>query len=255
LRSVPGGTGDYKGEYGYLDEEHLRTAAKEFRDNGIRISFLNTSLLKFPYPGSVVARKRKENDEQRARRIKTEQERFDRRMDDLRKAINAAHILGCDRVRVFTFSRVEDPKSMWPRVVPIIEEMVAVAQKEKVRLLLENEASTNTGTTAEAAEFLKLIPSRWFGLNWDSLNGLPLGEQPFPDGYRFIPFDRLANVQIKGKTLLDYPEHLDWKVIFQAFDKDGYQDQFGLETHIFGEGQIQASHDSMKEILRILEEA
>jgi hypothetical protein len=34
--------------------------------------------------------------------------------------------------------------------------------------------------------------------------------------------------------------------------KDGYTGNFGLETHIFGEGQIQASHDSMKEILRIL---
>ena len=46
----------------------------------------------------------------------------------------------------------------------------------------------------------------------------------------------------------------DWKAIFEAFDKDGYKEQFGLETHIFGEGQVQASHDSMREILRILGE-
>jgi hypothetical protein len=34
---------------------------------------------------------------------------------------------------------------------------------------------------------------------------------------------------------------------------DGYRGKFGLETHIFGDGQIQASHDSMQEILRVVE--
>jgi hypothetical protein len=54
---------------------------------------------------------------------------------------------------------------------------------------------------------------------------------------------------MKGKTLLDYPEKLDWKKIFLTLQKDGYQGKIGLETHIFGEGQIAASHSSMKEIL------
>src|SRR5512135_3228962 len=51
LRGVPGGKGDYKGEYTYLSEERLNEAAKEFRANKIRISYLDTSLLKFPFPG------------------------------------------------------------------------------------------------------------------------------------------------------------------------------------------------------------
>jgi sugar phosphate isomerase/epimerase len=61
-------------------------------------------------------------------------------------------------------------------------------------------------------------------------------------------------VQIKGKSLLNYPEKLDWKVIFQTLQKDGYEGKFGLETHIFGEGQVAASHSSMQEILRIVQE-
>ena len=56
----------------------------------------------------------------------------------------------------------------------------------------------------------------------------------------------------KGRSVLDYPERQDWRAIFDTMTKDGYTGPFGLETHIFGEGQIQASHDSMKEILRIL---
>ena len=61
-------------------------------------------------------------------------------------------------------------------------------------------------------------------------------------------------MQIKGKSVLPaYGQLLDWAAIFAALARDGYQGECGLETHIFGEGQIQASHDSMKAILRIVE--
>ena len=51
---------------------------------------------------------------------------------------------------------------------------------------------------------------------------------------------------------MDGPQKLDWRAIFDGLVKDGYKGQVGLETHIFGDGQIQASHDSMKEILKIV---
>ena len=41
---------------------------------------------------------------------------------------------------------------------------------------------------------------------------------------------------------------------FLTLQKDGYQGKIGLETHIFGEGRVAASHASMKEILRIVQE-
>jgi sugar phosphate isomerase/epimerase len=57
---------------------------------------------------------------------------------------------------------------------------------------------------------------------------------------------------MKGKSLLDYPEHLDWPAILDALDRDGFTGKLELETHIFGEGQVAASHASLKEITRIL---
>jgi hypothetical protein len=90
------------------------------------------------------------------------------------------------------------------------------------------------------------------GINWDSLNGLPLGEKPFPDGYDAVPKDRNWNVHVKGKSLLDYPEHQDWPAILNALEKDGFTGRLELETHIFGEGQVAASHASMQEIMRLL---
>jgi L-ribulose-5-phosphate 3-epimerase len=249
LRNVPGGK-----EYSFLPEDEVKLAAADFARNGIRISFMNSSLLKFGWPGTEPVRRRPENEQARAKRVQTESARFEHRMDDLRTAMRNCHILGVDLLRVFTGSRVEEPEKLYPRIVDVLGEMALLAEKEKIRLLIENEASCNIGTSAELTNLLKLIPSKWIGINWDSLNGLALHENPFPDGYQVLPKNRIYNVQIKGKTLLDYPEKLDWKTIFQTLQKDGYQGRLGLETHIFGEGQVAASHSSMQEILRIVQE-
>jgi L-ribulose-5-phosphate 3-epimerase len=249
VRNVPGGK-----EYSFLPEDEVKVAAADFASNGIRISFMNSSLLKFGWPGTEPVRRRPETDQARAKRMQTESTRFEHRMDDLRTAIRNCHILGVDLLRVFTGSRVAEPEKLYPRIVDVLGEMALVAEKEKIRLLIENEASCNIGTSAELTNLLKLIPTKWIGINWDSLNGLSLHENPFPDGYQVLPKERIYNVQIKGKTLLDYPEKLDWKLIFQTLQKDGYQGKLGLETHIFGEGQVAASHSSMQEILRIVGE-
>src|SRR5579872_4719691 len=47
LRNIPGA----KQEYSFLPEGEVKLAAADFASNGIRISFMNSSLLKFPWPG------------------------------------------------------------------------------------------------------------------------------------------------------------------------------------------------------------
>ena len=91
-------------------------------------------------------------------------------------------------------------------------------------------------------------------MNWDCLNGLELGEKPFPDGYDSLPKNRVWNVHAKGKSLLDYPEHQDWPGLLRALERDNFRGRLELETHIFGEGQVAASHASMKELLRLVKE-
>src|SRR3954464_5403092 len=82
LRNVPGGK-----EYAFLTEVEAKLAAAEFARNGIRISFMNSSLLKFVWPDTEPARKRQETDEARAKRLQMESQKFAHRMDDLRTAI------------------------------------------------------------------------------------------------------------------------------------------------------------------------
>jgi L-ribulose-5-phosphate 3-epimerase len=249
LRNVPGGK-----EYAFLPEAEVKLAAAQFARHNIRISFLNSSLLKFQWPDTLPARPRNEAEAVRSRRLQADSERFARRIEDVRTACRNCHILGVGLLRVFTGFRVAEPEKLMPRIVDVIGEMGRLAEREKIRLLIENEASCNVGTSAELAALLKQLPSKWIGANWDSLNGLSLGEQPFPAGYEALPKERIFNVQVKGKQILEFPERMDWKPVFRRLEKDGYEGKIGLETHIFGEGQIAASHAAMQELVRIVEE-
>jgi sugar phosphate isomerase/epimerase len=251
LRDVPVPLGQKKSSYHTLDPDQLKQAMTEFKDAGIKVSFLDTPFLKFDLPGTTPRRMRPEEPAAKEARMARNQKMFDNRMEDLRLGIRASHAFDCSMVRIFTFTRVAEPESIFPQIAEIIGEYSKVAEKEGIRLLIENEASQNAGTTAETAQLLQLLP-RNVGINWDSLNGMPLGEKPFPDGYDAIPKDRNWNVHMKGKSLLDYPEHQDWPGILDALERDGFTGRLELETHIFGEGQVVTSHASMTEIMRLL---
>ena len=251
LRSVP----ETRKEYIYLAEAGLKATRASFDAAGLKVSFMNSGLLKFPWPGMEPARRRQEAPEAREKRLASEKARFDRRIDDLKTAIQACHIMGVDKLRVFTGSRVAEPESVYPRVAEILEEMAFVAAREKVYLLVENEGSCNVGTSRELAALMKRIPSKWVGINWDPQNGLGLKEVPFPEGYAALPKKRILNAQVKGRGVMpDSNQKLDWKAIMQAMQKDGYAGKIGLETHIFDGTLIAAAHVSMKEILRIVGE-
>jgi len=239
LRKVPGAPG----EYFMMDKAFLEQAAKEFRDAGVRVSFLNTSMLKYWLPGTEPARAN----------AKKDPARYEKRKEELERALEAAHILGVNKVRVFTFTRTTDPAGVLPRVSDAIAELAEIAGRSKTHLLIENEPACNVGGNAELVSLLNRLPSRWVGINWDPLNAQHTKEIAFPDGYRMLPARRIENVQIKGKSVLPGPELMDWVAIFRQLAKDGYKGQVGLETHIFGEIQVQKSHESIKEILRLLE--
>jgi sugar phosphate isomerase/epimerase len=246
---------DKKKEYAFLSEPELKAEAAAFANAGLKVSFLNTSLMKFTWPGTEATRRRPETVDARARRVALEAKRFESRMDDLRKAINAAHILGVDKLRIFTGMRVADPQALLPRIADVLGEMAFAAEKEKVQLLVENEGACNVAASAELAELMRLLPSKGIGINWDPQNVLAHKEIPYPDGYRLLPRKRIGNVQIKGKGVMPSSDQkLDWKTIMAGMSKDGYRWRFGLETHIFDGTLIPSAHISIKEILRIVDQ-
>jgi hypothetical protein len=243
-----------KKEYFSLTEAEIKSDAMWFGREGLKVSFVNTSLLKFAWPGSEPARKRPEEPAAREKRLAAEKARWDGRMGDLQKAIRCAQIMGCDKVRVFTGTRVDDPKTMYQQIADTLGAMAKTAEREKVYLLIENEGSQNIATSAELADIMTLIPTKWVGMNWDPHNAYGK-ETSYPDGYNLLPKKRILNIQVKGKGVMPAsPEKEDWKGIMTSLMRDGYQYKIGLETHLFDGTLIQAAHASMEEILRIVNE-
>jgi L-ribulose-5-phosphate 3-epimerase len=251
LRGVPGGGG----HYGSLPEDKLKEAAKQFADNGLKVSFLNTGFFKITLPGTEPVFRNPETAERREKRLARAESELKNWKESVRKAIVSAHAFGVDKMRVFTFLRVAEPESVFDRCADVIGEMSQIASREQVKLLVENETACNVVTCAEVARFMKLLPEKWVGVNWDPWNGLALKEQPFPEGYALMPKKRLWNVQMKGHSLLDAERKLDWRSIFGALDKDGYKGNVGLETHYFDGTNLEKSHASMVEIRRLLEQS
>jgi len=243
LRNVP----ETKKEFAFLTEPELKRWATQLAVAKLKVSFLNTSLLKFTWPGLTPAKPRKETVDQRST---LEQKKWERRREDTAAALRAANILGVDKVRVFTGERVANPETAYPLIVRTMEELIPLAEAARVHLLIENESTQNIGTSAETKAIMELLPSKTMGINWDPQNALALKEIPWPDGYAQVPKDRMLNAQFKAKGLLDdSPEKLNWKAIMEAMQKDNYRGQIGLETHIFDGTLIEKAHESMKIIL------
>ena len=238
-------------EYALLPEPEIKADADLFAKEGLKISFVNTSLLKFTWPGSEPARKRTETPEGRDRRLANEKARWERRQEDAQRAIRCAQIMGCDKVRVFGGTRVADPHTMYQRIADELGELSKLAEREKIFFLLENEGSQNVATSQELADVLKLVPSKWIGFNWDPNNAHGM-EVSYPDAYNVLPKERMMNLQIKGRGIMPPNPHEDWKAIITALNNDNYQYKIGLETHLFDGTLITAAHKSMDEIVKIV---
>lgn len=255
LRAVPGYKGDERGvrEYAFLSESFVKKAAKELRDNGLGVSFLNTSLLKFALPGMEPAKRRLRPGQTLAQAHEAEKAKFDRRRDDLRHAIRTAQLFEVDRLRVFTGFRVANPEKVKSRVADLMGEMTRIAEREGVWLLVENEGACNIATSSELTALLRDVRSKALGINWDPYNDLAFQETPYPDGYTLLPKKRIGNVQVKGRSVLpDSPTRLDWAAILKSLETDDYEGKIGLETHIFDDRLIEHSHNSMREIRRLV---
>lgn len=238
LRSVPGGGGTYA----YLPEERIRETAKELKEAGLKVSFLNTPMLKFQMPGTEYFRPRNETEEQKAKRAARDLAAHERRMEDLAKAIRAAEILDVRKIRVFTYNRVADVEGILPKVAAVLDELGGVAQKAGMELLIENEASQNVATSPELKRILELVKSPAIGINWDPVNEIHREGFPWPGGYAVLPKAKLKNVQMKAEALILGKVILPWGEILARLAEDGYKGNVGLETHVFDGTLLEKSH-------------
>lgn len=237
-----------------LDAAEIRELSKQLADNGLKVSVLDSSLLKCAYPGTVAVSREEFYTRYFAELGLSDEDLFRKRMEMLKRTIEAAHGLGAQNIRVFAFWRIADPSSILARVAEVLNEMGEVAAKEKCRLLLENETSTNVATSSESAEFLRLAPA--MGLNWDPQNAIAYEPAPFPDGYAKLPKKRIGNVHVKAEGLFGPKHPLDWGAIMHAMVGDGFTGKFSLETHRgHNEENVRVSRQAIEKMIGLVNAA
>lgn len=160
--------------------------------------------------------------------------------DLLNKSFAIARLFGTGKVRIFSYWRVQNPEQAFPHVVNRLKKAAALAEQNKIMLVLENEPSCNVATGKELGGMLRSINSPWLLGNWDPGNAVVLNEVPYPDGYNYVR-GLFRHVHVKdaardpqtGKSrwLPVGKGVVDWQGQIRAFLKDGYHGTMSLETH------------------------
>jgi len=183
--------------------------------------------------------------------------------DLLKKSFAMARFLGTEKVRIFSYWRVEDPDKAYPHVVKRLKKAAALAEQNKILLVLENEPSCNVGTGKELGRMLRDINSPWLLGNWDPANAVELNEVPFPDGYehvrglfRHMHIKDVARNPQTGKThwMPVGGGLVDWHGQFRALIQDGYHGTMSLETHYRRPdgNKVESTRESLEGLLKVL---
>lgn len=239
-----------------LSLAEARELRKQLSGHGIRVSVLDSSLLKCQMPGTVAVDREEFYTRYFAELGLSDEALYKGRIDIMKRTIDVAHALDTPNIRVFGFWRVKDPAPILPQVADAMGELAETAHKENCRLLIENEGSTNVATSTESVEILKRVQSPGLGLNWDPQNAVGLEPAQFPEAYQRLPKNRIGNVHVKAEGLFGPKHPLDWGAIMQAMLRDGYTGHFSLETHRGrGARNVAASHESMEKMIRLVNAA
>lgn len=221
---------DGKNRYVYnsATPAELKQIRRQLDDAGVKLSVLDTGIYKIALPGTEPLAENS-NDLNRV------QGEYARQLDDLNRAAEAAHTLGTNRLRIFTYKRVANPDAIFNRIVDDLHKAIAVAKRQNVILLVENEFDCNVATGAETARLFRTIPDRTLLHNWDPGNCYMAGEQPFPQAWDQLDHSRIAHMHLKdakGKTWMPIGSgNIDFRGQFRALKKMKYSGTLSLETH------------------------
>jgi len=236
-----------------LDKKELRRVKDLLDKYQIKVSVIATYIYKCQLPGSQLGITPDRN-----------YYKYSQQSEVLKRALEIAHALNCNSLRVFSFWRTRRPQAVYRQVVDHLERAIEMSQKAGIRILLENETNCNIGTGAELKRIAAEIPSEFFGINWDPGNAAALNEIPYPDGYHQLPADRIFHCHLKDIHMNTGGQENPWLPIgkgdidflgqLRALDKAGYQGTLSLETHYIPSGGTaqDGSHESMTGLLEVI---
>jgi sugar phosphate isomerase/epimerase len=222
-----------------LSRDELKQAKDSLGTAGLKVISIASPLLKCVLPNAPDVDSRFQHD------IFASKHTFDDQPRLTDHALELAEFFGAPIIRVFSYWRTVEPEKCFDAITKALSDLADKAAAHNVTIGLENEHACNVGTAAESAKVLTAVNHPHLKLVWDPANAMVGGENPFPDGYRLLPKNRISHVHAKdchmeGHTPVWGPlgtRHVDWKGQIAALVEDGYDGFLSLETHWQGPNQ------------------
>jgi sugar phosphate isomerase/epimerase len=237
-----------------LTDEQVDRAKREIEKRGLKVSAIASPLFKCALdPARPVVS---------GDLFGNKEEDLATHMTKLPRAIAIAKKLGTRKIRIFSFWREKEPAKYMSEIVAHLKKAAAVAEKEDVLLLQENENACNGGYAEEVAEIVRRVGSPAMRVLWDPGNENYGGRSCYPEGYEKVK-GLFAHVHLKdsvtggdgkaacvpigqGQTPL--------REQIRALEKDGYQGLYTLETRYTPPGgtAMQGTEQTLAGLKKIL---
>jgi len=158
--------------------------------------------------------------------------------ETLPRTIAMARQCDCPLIIVFGIQREKnEPPQHYREVLDILRRAAQIAQKDNLRLAIENEPGFWCDTGVNTARIIHDVNMPSLGANWDPCNAYGTIEVPYPDGYRAIRpviFNVHAKDTKRGALIECVPIGkgvIDWKGQVEALLRDKIVGHITIETH------------------------
>jgi L-ribulose-5-phosphate 3-epimerase len=239
-----------------LSREELDRALKLIDSAGLKVSDIGSPIFKWNLP-QMPAKANEKRDEFKASFVESDADRL------LEQSFVLARHFGTNKVRVFSYWRVDEPERAYKFVRERLARAAQLAAKNDMVLVLENEHTCNIGTGRELGHLLKDTNSAALRGNWDPGNAAMLDEIPYPNGYEAVRglFSHMHIKDVRKNAATGRKEwapvgggFIDWKGQIQALRKDGYDGTMSLETHYLraDRNKVESTRESLEGLLKLL---
>jgi sugar phosphate isomerase/epimerase len=239
-----------------LSPFELDRAQQLVEKHGLQVSEIASPLFKYNLP-EMPAQPSEKRDTFRASFTDQDTE------DLLKRSFQIARLFGTQKVRVFSYWRVDDPEKAYPHVRERLAKAASGAVQNRMTLLLENEPACNIGTGKELGRIIRDVNSPALRAMWDPANAAALNEVPYPDGYGHVRglFLHMHVKDVKKDPATGNTRWLpvgsgsvDFHGQFQALLRDGYRETMSLETHYRRPdgNSVESTRESLEGLLKVL---
>lgn len=164
---------------------------------------------------------------------------FEPHLEKLAHTIEIAKILGTKYIRIFSFfiPKEDDPAVYRDEVMARMKAMTALAEKEGIILLHENEKDIYGDIAVRCKDILDTVDSQNLRAVFDPANFVQCGQVTYPDAYEMLK-DHVVYMHIKDALFADNSVvpvgHGDGKVqdILKALSDRDYEGFLSLEPHL-----------------------